>query len=131
MIQRDPLGLMGKPRIPSPKTCKIIGDRWFAVGKYRPANKEWEAAGKLPGAKPVDAPAEYDCYGRPIPKPREWYFPKPHGLGREIDWNLPPWEVQWDRGVPLPELPGKAKAPPSHQTRVRDGDVHQQEEVID
>ena len=43
-----------------------------------------------------------------VPKPREFYYPE---LGCEGDWNLPPWEVQWDRGVPLPELPGKAKAP--------------------
>ena len=114
---------MGKPGIPSPKTWKVIGDRWFVQGEYRPPTKEWEAAGKLPGAKSVDAPIEYDRYGRQIPKPREWYFPDPSGLGREICRNFGPWEVQWYRGVPLAELPGNAKAPPSPQTRLRDGQV--------
>ena len=66
-----------------------------------------------------------------MPKPREWYFPEPIALGREIGWNLGPWEVQWNRGITLPEFPGKAKAPPSPQTRLREGQVQQQEEEID
>ena len=125
LSQRDPLGLMDKPRIPSPRTCKIIGDRWFVEREYRPATKEWEAAGKLPGAKSVDAPIEYDCYGRPIPKPGKWYFPAPSGSGREIAWNLGPWEVHLDRGVALLELTGKAKATSSPQTRLREGQLQQ------
>ena len=100
---------MGKPRIPSPKTCKTIGDRWFAKGEFRPATEEWEAAGKLPGVKPLDTW---------VPKPREFYYPEA---------NLPPWEVQYDRKAPPSERRGKAKVPPSPQTRVREGEVQTRE----
>ena len=53
--ERDPLGLMDPPRIPSPRMAHIIGQRWKALKEYRPATREWEEAGLLPGAKPVDA----------------------------------------------------------------------------
>ena len=111
---------MGKPRIPSPNTCKLIGERWFSNGEFRNTTKEWEAAGKLPGAKPLDML---------LPKPREVSYPEPHELGREIAWNLPPWEVQWDREVTLSELPGKAKAPPSLRSRVHEGNVQAREAI--
>ena len=55
---------------------------------------------------------------------REWYYPKPHKLGRETPWNLGPLEVQYDAGVPLRPHPGKkAKAPPSPRTLLREGHV--------
>ena len=127
--QRDPLGLIDPPRIPSPRTANIIGQRWKAKNEYRPATREWEEAGLLPGAKSVNGAPEFDWYGRPIPRPREWYYPKPHNLGREIGWNLGPWEVQYDRGIPLRQLPSKEpKAPPSPRSRVREGQVKQRTE---
>ena len=36
-----------------------------------------------------------------------------------------------DRGVALPKLPGKAKAPSSPHTRLREGQVQQREDEID
>ena len=63
-----------------------------------------------------------------MPRPREWYYPKPHKLGREIRWNLGPWEVQDDRGVPLRQVPGKeAKVHPSPRTRLCEGHVQPRE----
>ena len=74
----------------------------------------------LPGARPLDSPQDLDCYGRPIPRPLELYYPESHKLVREITWKLGPWEVQWDRGEPLRPLPSKAvKGPPSPSSRVR------------
>ena len=48
-------------------------------------------------------------------------FPTAAWFVREIDWNLGPLDVQWDRDVSLPELPGKAQAPPRPQTRLGEG----------
>ena len=89
--QRDPLGLFDKPRIPSPKTTNIIGQRWKAK-EYRLATKEVVHAGLLPGAKSVNSATEIDSFGRPLPKLWEWYYPEPHRLGRQIGWNPGPWE---------------------------------------
>ena len=117
--QRDPLGLCDPPRIASPRTSNVIGQRWKTKKGYLPATRDWEEAEMLPGAKPVDSPQEFDCYGRQVPRPREFYYPSPHHLGREICWNLGPWEVQEDRGEPLRPLPGKeAKAQPRPSSRV-------------
>ena len=125
----DPLGLMDPPRIQSPSTGNITRQRWKAKMEYRRATREWQEAGLLPRAKAVDAAPEFDCYGRPIPRPREWYYPTPHNLARELGWNLVPREVQYDRGVLLRQLPSnKAKAPPSPRSRVREGQVQQRTE---
>ena len=83
----------------------------------------------LSGARALHTPQELDCYGRPIPRPRELYYSNPHKLGIEISSKLGPWEVQWDRGVPLRQLSGKeAKAKPSPNSRVRARQVTQRME---
>ena len=44
-------------------------------------------------------------------------------------WRLERWEIQYDRCVPLPPFPcKKAKAPPSPNRRVREGQVTQRME---
>ena len=52
------------------------------------------------------------------------YYPEVEKVGREITWRLGPWEVQYDRGLPLRPLPSKkAKAPLSPRSQVREGGV--------
>ena len=50
--------------------------------------------------------------------------PKPHGLGREMDRHAGPWDLQFERGVPLPPQRGKrAKSPVAPTCRLREGDL--------
>ena len=118
--QRDPLGLLDKPRIPSPRTAQIIERRARLHKEYRPASKELEEAGSLPGGKPIGSVLELNCYGRLMPKPREWFYPEVSTVGLEMRCQDGPWEEQYDRSVPLPPIPGKeAKALPSPRSRLR------------
>ena len=45
-----------------------------------------------------------------MPRPPEWYYPKPRVVGWKVRWQDVPWEVQSNPGVPLPPLPGKQAA---------------------
>ena len=56
--ERDPLGLWDRPRIRSPRTVKVIEKRAFIRDEIRPATRELEEAGMLPGAKPIDSAPE-------------------------------------------------------------------------
>ena len=128
LSQRDPLGLLDAPRIPSPRTANIIGERWKAKKEYRPASKEWEEAGLLPAAKPGNRATEFDCDGKPFSRPRDWYCPKPHNLGLDILWNLGALEVPYARRVVLRPFPTKkTKASPWQRTRLREGQVELRE----
>ena len=69
VYERDPLGLLDPPRMPSPPTANIIGQRWKTEKEYRPTTPNWKEAGLLPGARPVDIAQEFDCYGRRMPRP--------------------------------------------------------------
>ena len=125
MSSHDPLGLLVKPGKPSPKTARVIGRGLRISEEFRPAIKEPEDAGLLPGAKTVGSAPKYDSYRRIMPRPREWYYPKRHELRRELVWQAGPWEAQYDRGVPQPPLPGKqAKATPSPRSRLREDQIH-------
>ena len=88
--QRHPLLPLDQERIPSPKTAIILGQRWKAKKEFRSATKECEDAGLGPGAKSVDWALKLNSSGMPPPKLGEWNYPEPHGLGRQIGWNLRP-----------------------------------------
>ena len=107
LSQRDPLRLMDQPRISSQRTANSIGQRWLTEKGYRPATRDWQEAGLLPRARPVDTATEFDCYVGPVPRPRVFYYPSPHNLAREFSWNFGAWEVHHARGVPLRPLPSK------------------------
>ena len=95
---------MDRPRIPSPRTARLSERRAFIRNEVRPATKEWEEPGLLPGAKPVNSAPEFDCYGRPMPRPREWFYPTTTTVGRELRWHAKPWEIQHDRGLREPGI---------------------------
>ena len=127
--QRDPLGLMDPPRIPSPRTERLIEKRAFIRNEFRPATREWEEAAMLPVAKPTQSATEFDCYRRSMPRPREWYYPETTTVGRALPWQDRPWELQHERNVPLRRLPSKeAKAPLSTKSRMREGQVQLRKE---
>ena len=86
--QRVPSVLLEKPRMPSPRPAKIIGEQWKVSEEVRPATKKWQDAELLPSAKSVNSATEIDRCGRPIPK--LWYYPKPQ-VG-SIDW-LESWTL--------------------------------------
>ena len=60
---RDPIGLCDPPRIPSPWTSNIIGQRLKAQKENRPVTREWEEAGMLPGARRLDTPKNLIAMG--------------------------------------------------------------------
>lgn len=111
MSQLDPLGLLVKAKMPSPKSARIIGQHWKISAQFRPASKKGEDAGLLPGGKSLDLATEFDCsegHCRNLVSATT----QSHGLGREIESNVVPWELQYNRGVPHRPLAGKqAKAP--------------------
>ena len=126
LSERDLLGFWDKPCIPSPTAARTIERRAFVRDDFRPATKQWEDAGLLPGAKPHDAPPEYNSYRSAVPRPREWFYPKVSTVGRALIWQDRPWEIQRNRNVPLRPLSGKqAKAFTSRRSRLREGQVQQ------
>ena len=104
--------------MPSPSPSKISMQQCKVSEEVRPPKKEFEDAGSQPSAKSINSAIGIDRCGRPIAKLWEWWYPEPHRLGRQIGWNLGPWEEQHNRSVALRRLPSKeAKAgptPPSH-----------------
>ena len=105
--QREPLGLMAQPRIPSPRTSRVSEKGSFIRNEIRPASKEWEEPGLLPSAKPINSAPEFDLYGRPISRPREWYYVETTPVERALRWHDKPSEIQHGSGVPLRSIPSK------------------------
>ena len=128
--QRDPLRTTDQPRIPSPRTARIREKRAFILYEIRPANKELEEAGLLPGAKPINSAPVCDCYGRPMPRPREWYYPEKTTVEQALRWHVRTWDIKHDRNLPLRRLPSKqAKAPPNPKCRVSEGQLQSRTEA--
>ena len=91
---------------------------------FSQATQEWEDAGLLSGAKPIGSAPEYNSYGSIVPRPLEWFYTESTTVGLALSWKDGPWEVQYNRNVPLGPLSGKdAKASPSRRSRLREGQV--------
>ena len=120
---------MGQTSHPFSKYAKEIERRSRICDEIRPATREWEEAGMVPVAKPIDSAPEYNVHAGLVPRPRERYYPETSKIGRVLRWHEKPWEIQYDRGVPHQHLSVKeAKAPPSPKCRLREGEVQQRTE---
>ena len=71
--------------------------------QFRAASKEMDDGGLRLGAISVGSAPQFDSYAKIMPRPCDWYYPKPDCLGRELRWHR--WPMGPTLGSPCASIP--------------------------